>query len=267
MKRSPEIEELYELIRKSLRRALEVDFPPNTLTDDLHMRREIERAVRMGYTAALQDVMDAVSGNESALEMPLARPRRLRFELNGDAVRPRRQINAREFIEDLRSGFSDEQLRKKYVLSPRGLESAYRKLIDAGLIDPTEILTAEFTSKLPTSLVNLRLTSRDRLDFALPVFDESRPENMGTVRDIAEQGIGVLGLDTDTGELKRLIIPADEIFPVKSFAFSAKCRWVERDRNMEECASGFEIVEIPDEDAAQLRRLIDLLSHRQPIRH
>jgi uncharacterized protein (DUF433 family) len=48
-------------------------------------------------------------------------------------------INPNEAVKLIRMGFSDEGLMKKYSISARGLESLYRKLVQAGELDPTEL--------------------------------------------------------------------------------------------------------------------------------
>jgi hypothetical protein len=49
------------------------------------------------------------------------------------------QINAGQFLADLRSGLDDEALMIKYGLLPRQLQSVFRKMIKAGLITALEI--------------------------------------------------------------------------------------------------------------------------------
>lgn len=48
-------------------------------------------------------------------------------------------VNAREALDDLRSGMKDMQLMEKYELSARGLVSLFTMLVDAGLITQTEL--------------------------------------------------------------------------------------------------------------------------------
>ena len=48
-------------------------------------------------------------------------------------------IRARDFVEDLRSGMDDSRLRNKYQLSTMGLESVFKKLLDAGVISGREL--------------------------------------------------------------------------------------------------------------------------------
>ena len=44
---------------------------------------------------------------------------------------PKREIKAKDFVNDIRSGMSDSQIRGKYNLSAQGLESAFKKLLEA----------------------------------------------------------------------------------------------------------------------------------------
>jgi hypothetical protein len=53
--------------------------------------------------------------------------------------RPKIQINAVEFLDDIRSGVDDEELMVKYRLIPRHLQSAFRKMIAQGFITPLEL--------------------------------------------------------------------------------------------------------------------------------
>jgi len=49
------------------------------------------------------------------------------------------EINAKQFLVDIWSGMDDEALMVKYNLLPRHLQSAFRQLINAGLITPLEL--------------------------------------------------------------------------------------------------------------------------------
>jgi hypothetical protein len=48
--------------------------------------------------------------------------------------KPARMINARESARDIRSGFTDAMLMKKYGLTPKGLNSLFEKLMSLGLL-------------------------------------------------------------------------------------------------------------------------------------
>ena len=49
------------------------------------------------------------------------------------------KINAKQLLVDIWSGMDDEALMVKYNLLPRQLQSAFRQMINAGLITPLEL--------------------------------------------------------------------------------------------------------------------------------
>jgi len=49
------------------------------------------------------------------------------------------EIHAKQFLVDIWSGMEDDALMVKYNLLPRHLQSAFRQLINAGLITPLEL--------------------------------------------------------------------------------------------------------------------------------
>lgn len=54
-------------------------------------------------------------------------------------TRPKLKISAETAAEDLRSGMSDSDMMQKYRLSPKGLVSLFKKLLEAGIVDQGEI--------------------------------------------------------------------------------------------------------------------------------
>ncbi len=52
---------------------------------------------------------------------------------------PKRQLNAKEILTDLRVGMNDTTLKEKYQLSAQGLQSVFEKLITAGLLEQSEV--------------------------------------------------------------------------------------------------------------------------------
>jgi len=61
----------------------------------------------------------------------------------------KRVIQANKFIADIRSGTTDLQLVEKYKVSPRGLDSLLRHLVESGLITERELEEREqFTDSL-----------------------------------------------------------------------------------------------------------------------
>ena len=51
----------------------------------------------------------------------------------------KRKISAKQLVSDINSGMSDAQLMAKHELSPKGLQSAFSKLVGAGLITAASI--------------------------------------------------------------------------------------------------------------------------------
>ncbi len=49
------------------------------------------------------------------------------------------KINAAQFLDDIRSGMDDDALMLKYNLIQRHLQTAFRKIIEKGLITPLEL--------------------------------------------------------------------------------------------------------------------------------
>ncbi len=51
----------------------------------------------------------------------------------------KRKINAKQLVSDIKSGMSDAQLMAKHELTPKGLQSAFRKLVEAGLLNASSL--------------------------------------------------------------------------------------------------------------------------------
>jgi len=53
--------------------------------------------------------------------------------------RPKRRIDARPFLEDVKAYMDDQALMEKYGLTQRQLQKLFRQLIEAGLMSPLEL--------------------------------------------------------------------------------------------------------------------------------
>lgn len=51
----------------------------------------------------------------------------------------KRKISAKQLVSDVKSGMSDTQLMAKHELTPKGLQSAFSKLVEAGLLDASSL--------------------------------------------------------------------------------------------------------------------------------
>lgn len=165
-----------------------------------------------------------------------------------------------EAVADIRSGMTDFELMEKYNLSPNGLRRAFQSLVDAGLVTQQE-LADRLPGYAETVFVeSLRELPRHFLAIAVDIYDRTKPELSGTLRDITEKGVGVSGIAAKLGEVKILAIPADKFIDADPILFEARCVWVDREGASMEFRAGFQITKISERCLKDLRTLIRTLS-------
>ncbi len=180
--------------------------------------------------------------------------------LMGQEVKTRpRKLNLVAILADIRNGMSKPELLKKYTLSEEMLRQVVQKLIAAegkrSAYDGPETVIDE-----PFEFLGTREFVRHEVDFDLPVYEADRPEIVGKVRDVSEEGMSVKGLDVSRGDMKTLVILADQLGQFSSFEFKGYCRWAFTDQLDGACLAGFAIEKISRTDAQELRRLIRLIT-------
>jgi uncharacterized protein (DUF433 family) len=222
------------------------------------------------------------------------------------------KVSQKEIIQDMRAGMDDAAIRKKYNLSPKGLQTLHDKLIEAGLLGK-DFNTRSRTLNLLTILADIRsgmtrsdllekytLTDktlrqvvqkliaaegkrsafdgpetvieepadflatgefvRHEVDFDLPVYEAYRPEIIGKVRDVSEEGISVTGIEASRGDFKNLVVVADDLGQFSSFEFEGYCRWAFTDSVDRVCIAGFAIETISISDAQELQKLVHVVT-------
>jgi hypothetical protein len=172
----------------------------------------------------------------------------------------KRTIDARSFLEDLRSGMNDADLMAKYRLTGKGLQSALRKMVDAGVVNVVELdgRSIEYTDTV--GVQGLRRLDRNLLDFPLPIYEESNPGIRGIVHDITEKGVGTVGIQTQAHDVSVFAIPANEFFLLEPVVFEARCRWARIDKVDGSLLAGFEIIKVSKGSLRSLRKLIQALT-------
>lgn len=173
---------------------------------------------------------------------------------------PKRRIKARLVVQDIRSGMTRNELLGKYELSPRMLQQTLRKLVDAKWLRPSDLrgdLYYQYCAEVPE---HVREQVRFCLDFELEMYEKDRPEIRGRIIDIAEGGVGVIGMPAKVREIRTFVIYHEDFFEIDAFSFEAECRWVKGDRNGPEYVSGHRITAISEKDLEELRKLIHLLT-------
>jgi hypothetical protein len=171
----------------------------------------------------------------------------------------KRKIIAEHIIRDIRSGMTDERLMEKYMLSERGLNKVFRKLLNHEAMSEEELSTRIASYADLSPLDYLRESTTHELVCLVPIYEENLQNARGSVCELTEKSVGVTGLEAAVDDLKKLVIPADEFFSVSPFSFRAACRWVQQPNEGPEPVAGFEITDISDENYQRLRQLMRLL--------
>jgi hypothetical protein len=166
------------------------------------------------------------------------------------------QIDARDIVKDIRSGMTDSELMKKYDLSSEGLRFALQTLTDTEVIALEELYAASSSAHDTVFVENMRELPRQHLAMAVTIYEATRPEVKGTLRDISEKGVGITGIPARVGEVKTLAIPAETFTEVDNIVFEAKCVWAEMEGTEEEYVAGFQITSISEKCLDHLRLLI-----------
>jgi hypothetical protein len=180
---------------------------------------------------------------------------------------PKREIKAIDVVADMRAGMTDPELMQKYRLSVKGLQSIFKKLLDADVIGPEEVVNRNPMFDDTANLDYLRLSPRHELVCLLPIYQRNRPQNRGTVCDMTETSVGVTGIKARVNDVMTFVVPADEFFTVDPFSFEGTCRWVREAQSMEDFMAGFEVTSISEtgrEDLTKLLRVLKLHYSDEP---
>lgn len=170
-------------------------------------------------------------------------------------------INTGQIVEDIKSGLTKKQLMQKYHLSPRGLRWVSMTLISSGTVAWQNIydnLCTTYEELVPDTP---RRTKRFPIPFDCPVYVANNPELAGKVRDISENGVGIVGIRTRMGDTNTLVIQGDEFGEFASFAFDSVCRWITKDPGGVFVA-GFEICHISVGNLKEFQLLMHLVEFR-----
>jgi PilZ domain len=172
---------------------------------------------------------------------------------------PKRAINAAGIVSDIQAGMTDAQLMERYRLSAKGLQSAFKKLVEAQAIDPEELGERVPLYEDTVTIEDMRQIVRDHLHHSVVICDAHDRKCMGRVRDISEKGVGIKGLQAKVNEIRSLYIAPDDFVEVEPFRFEGRCRWVKKSPGGDYSA-GFEITNISNSGLEELRRLVHLIN-------
>jgi PilZ domain len=172
-------------------------------------------------------------------------------------VDSRRRISARQVVQDIRSGTTVMEMLQKYELTSNELRRLLDKLLHSRLLDQRELDSWSTLNHEITVIRGVRQDSRLPIDFPLRVQDYDHPYKQGIVRNLSQNGIGVLGIKARVGETRTLVVRLNGIADCRSVRFEAKCRWVlQSETEGQECIAGFEITGIEDVALNELRKVL-----------
>lgn len=170
------------------------------------------------------------------------------------------RIGVDNIVKDVRDGLTDHELMKKYGLSAKGLKGALQKLVEADIIELTEVYRRPIFYDDSLESDSRREQPRHYLALLLPVYDADEEENTGWVTDVSETGIGVIGLHADLGERKTLVVIPEKFSKAQQIVFEAECHWAEQEVSEADPTAGFQITSISEENLEELRRFIRVVT-------
>jgi hypothetical protein len=174
----------------------------------------------------------------------------------------KRIIKARDIVRDIRSGMTDAELMEKYGLSAKGLESAFTKLVNSGIMTVGEVYGQHRSGQDTVIIDDLRELPRHFLSVSIPIYEATHDNRKGKIREVTEKGVGITGIQARIGEDKSFVISCRRFLDVDNILLEAECIWMEAGKKPEEWYGGFQITKISPKDLKNLRELIQLLSLR-----
>lgn len=169
-------------------------------------------------------------------------------------------IDGNDLINDVRSGMTDSELMEKYSLSSEGLRFALQTLTDTKVISIEEVYGKNPLQSDTVSVGNDRELPRCYLAIEVPICESEHPEIRGTLRDVTVRGVGIAGIKARIGEVKTLVISAENFIGIEQITFEAECRWARKETDTGEWYAGFQIIAISERCSDELGRLIEAAS-------
>ena len=169
-------------------------------------------------------------------------------------------IKAGDIVRDIRSGMSDWQLIEKYEISAIGLRQLFKQLLEAKALHVSELQGRYALHKDSVTLGDLRSAARDSVSFPLAIHEYNEPDNKGLICDLSANGLKIKGVSVKIGEVKTLVVPADQLLVISPIVFEATCRWVHREGHEGNLYSGFDINQVTSGSWRDLQTLVQ--SHK-----
>ncbi len=172
---------------------------------------------------------------------------------------PKKTINAKEILQDIKTGMDDSALMENYGLSEKGLQNVFKKLVTLKAISYSELYERSKSYRERIDHIRKRKSPRANLTIRVLVY-ELQSGDKGILRDISEYGLRVAGIEARVGEAKTFQIPVSMYVESDPLLVLAECKWVElRQGGKEYFVAGFEITDVSESDSEVLQNFIGWL--------
>ncbi len=172
----------------------------------------------------------------------------------------KRIVKWNELIRDIRLGLSDRDIMVKYDIPYHELEKAFEHLIESKSVTRGEVF-GRSSLHLQTTAVSLEELEQPEgsfLAFPIPIYESTKPTVVGRLRHLSDTDIGTIGIDSNVGDIKFLVISPEKFVHIDPFALEAVCRSVKR--APEGTYAGFSITNISERHLQYLKKLIRMLT-------
>jgi hypothetical protein len=168
-------------------------------------------------------------------------------------------VNARDLIDEIRSGIGDQRLIKKYGLSQKRLRRLLERLLKEGAIGHEELCERSETYRKTVERLAARRSPRLSVPAPLSICLPGSNQR-GFIRDISEKGIRVAGVEASVGQVVRLQLPPQAWFTGSAIEFDGVCRWCRtKGKDIQYSVSGFEVTRISDGARERFTELLELV--------
>ena len=167
-----------------------------------------------------------------------------------------RERRIRMLVGDLRSGMAPPEVMEKYQFSAEGLAKSLKLLLEANAIGQAEFETFwSFDGEQSTDR-DSRGTPRNHPIPVVTICELGEPGTRYQVRDISENGIGIIGIRAQIDEMKSLAVVGDEFGEIAPLEFEAQCRWARELEPDGGICTGFRITRMDGPNLSRLREFI-----------
>ena len=171
----------------------------------------------------------------------------------------KRRIRSKDIVPDILSGMSDAQLMKKYKLSPKGLRSAFTKLLKKGCLEVGDLYHRVPSRGSETIVIDqLAHLPQNHLTLNVPIEDLTQPGVTGTLWYVTDRNFAVTGIQARHGEKRSFSVPCREYLRAQAITFEAECLWTSKKSATDPSVTAFRITKISTVDLAHLRELIQV---------